>query len=300
MVTSSDVPDARPVLGPGDAWVHCACGRRHWGTFGAAGVMLWRRTVDPAGERVEVLLQHRALWTHHGGTWGIPGGARRPGETATAGALREAAEEAGIPVDAVRVRATRTLEHPDWSYTTVLAEAVAPVHPRAADAETLEAAWVDLDRVGDRDLLPAFADALPELTAMLRTLVLVVDAANVVGSRPDGWWTDRAGATARLRDHLADLARAGLDAADVGLPGQTWYPEIVLVTEGRARDVAPADGVRVIEAPGSGDDAIVEAVRELGAGHPERDLAVTTADRELRERVRERGARVLPPRLVRH
>ncbi|MBF9131576.1 hypothetical protein I0C86_21795, partial [Plantactinospora sp. S1510] len=40
--------------------------------------------------------------------------------------------------------------------------------------------------------------------------LLVVDAANVVGSKPDGWWRDRAAATARLRDRLAPLRNSGL------------------------------------------------------------------------------------------
>ncbi|MEV1288966.1 hypothetical protein [Micromonospora sp. NPDC049679] len=47
--------------------------------------------------------------------------------------------------------------------------------------------------------------------------LLVVDAANVVGSRPDGWWRDRAGATVRLRDALRPVARAGLP----GLPSRS-------------------------------------------------------------------------------
>jgi hypothetical protein len=40
-------------------------------------------------------------------------------------------------------------------------------------------------------------------------LTLIVDGANVVGSRPDGWWRDRAGAAVRLYDELAGLAERG-------------------------------------------------------------------------------------------
>src|SRR5947208_15822456 len=85
--------------------------------------------------------------------------------------------------------------------------------------------------------------------------LLVVDAANVVGSVPDGWWRDRAAATERLRDALA-----AADLADLaGGPA-----EVVLVVEGRAAGVAPVPGVRVEAAAGSGDDAIVEVVRREG------------------------------------
>jgi hypothetical protein len=118
---------------------------------------------------------------------------------------------------------------------------------------------------------------------MERTLV-VVDAANVVGSVPDGWWRDRAGATVRLRDALAtvDLTRlAG---------GPT---EVVLVTEGRAAGVPAIDGVRVEPADGSGDDAIVALVRD--GCRDGRDCLVVTADRDLRERVTALGARVVGP-----
>jgi hypothetical protein len=119
--------------------------------------------------------------------------------------------------------------------------------------------------------------------------LLVVDAANVVGSVPDGWWRDRAGATARLRDALARVAAEGL-------PGVPAPPEVVLVVEGAARGITDIRGVRVVAAPRSGDDAIVDLVR-AEASH--RDVVVVTADRGLRERVVALGARVLGPRAVR-
>ncbi|MER7332749.1 MULTISPECIES: hypothetical protein [unclassified Micromonospora] len=121
------------------------------------------------------------------------------------------------------------------------------------------------------------------------TPLLIVDAANVVGSRPDGWWRDRAGATARLRDSLARVA-------DDGLPPELPPPvEVVLVVEGRARDVPGTARVRVVAAAGSGDDAVVELV----AGAPDRRRLVVTADRELRERVAALGAEVHGPRWLR-
>jgi 8-oxo-dGTP diphosphatase len=41
-------------------------------------------------------------------------------------------------------------------------------------------------------------------------VTLIVDGANVMGSRADGWWRDRAGAMARLHGELAALAAAGI------------------------------------------------------------------------------------------
>lgn len=119
-----------------------------------------------------------------------------------------------------------------------------------------------------------------------RTL-LVVDAANVVGSVPDGWWRDRHGAAERLRDRLA--ARAERD-------GGCGDEEVVLVVEGAAREVASVPGVRVVAAGGSGDDRIVELVAAEGRG---RRCVVVTADRELRARVAALGAEVAGPRSVR-
>jgi hypothetical protein len=119
--------------------------------------------------------------------------------------------------------------------------------------------------------------------------LLVVDAANVVGSVPDGWWRDRAGAAERLRDALAGVAAAGL--AD--LPGPV---EVVLVVEGAARGVTGTEAVRVVAAAGSGDDAIVDLVRDAGSA---RRRVVVTADRELRARVQALGAEVRGPRAVR-
>ncbi|NED26542.1 NTP pyrophosphohydrolase, partial [Streptomyces anulatus] len=69
-------------------------------------------------------------------------------------------------------------------------------------------------------------------------VLVIVDAANVVGSVPDGWWRDRRGAATRLRDSLVPYAAAGLP----GLPGPV---ELVLVVEGAARGIASVAGVRV-------------------------------------------------------
>jgi hypothetical protein len=115
-------------------------------------------------------------------------------------------------------------------------------------------------------------------------VLIVVDAANVIGSVPDGWWRDRAGAVERLRDALAA-------AGPAALPGAPPDSEMVLVVEGAARRVQPVPGVRVVAAERSGDDAIVELCRESR----DRETVVVTADRALRDRVRALGARVVGP-----
>jgi hypothetical protein len=117
---------------------------------------------------------------------------------------------------------------------------------------------------------------------------MIVDAANVVGSVPDGWWRDRRGAAERLRDLLVPYA-------DEGLPAFPGPLEVVLVVEGAARGVSSVAGVRVDSAPGSGDDRIVELVAEAAG----RRCLVVTADRELRDRVGALGAEVTGPRTVR-
>jgi hypothetical protein len=118
---------------------------------------------------------------------------------------------------------------------------------------------------------------------------LLVDAANVVGSRPDGWWRDRAGATERLLRRLAEL-RGRVLTSPSGEPCPV--DQVVAVVEGRARAAEAPDGVRVVRAPGSGDDALVSTAAELAAaGSP---LVVVTADRGLRARL-PAGAEVAGP-----
>ena len=155
---------------------------------------------------------------------------------------------------------------------------------------------------------------------------VIVDGANVVGSRPDGWWRDRAGAAVRLHDELAKLAVRGAAgvAAELLATGGGDEPsgspdavrdasglvpvDVVLVLEGAARAAAPriaerartAEGgpgrdgdagtVGVVSAPGSGDDEIVRLAQGCGGR-----CIVVTADRELRRRCLAAGARVAGP-----
>lgn len=113
---------------------------------------------------------------------------------------------------------------------------------------------------------------------------LVVDAANVVGSRPTGWWRDRPGAARDLLARIRGATRDGrLDA------------RVVVVLEGKARAGAPEDaedGVEVVHAPGEGDDTIVDVVASTG---DDEAVTVVTADRRLAARVRDLGADVIGP-----
>ena len=146
---------------PGDAWVEGPNGKKYWGTFGAAGLLLLH---PPLG----VLLQLRAEWSHQGGTWGIPGGALKKGEDAVTAAIRESQEEAGIPDDAARVIDHSVYDLGFWSYTTVLAIADAYFEPLITDLESAALEWVALDDVHHRDLHPAFAQSWPDLQSRLR------------------------------------------------------------------------------------------------------------------------------------
>jgi poly-gamma-glutamate capsule biosynthesis protein CapA/YwtB (metallophosphatase superfamily) len=113
--------------------------------------------------------------------------------------------------------------------------------------------------------------------------VLLVDAANAIGSRPDGWWRDRPGAARRL---VAQL-RAGILAGHL-------EPPVIVVLEGAARSGAPeadADGVGVRHAPASGDDLLVE----LAAAARPAPVVVVSSDRELRRRVALSGASAVGP-----
>ncbi len=112
---------------------------------------------------------------------------------------------------------------------------------------------------------------------------LVVDAANVVGSRPTGWWRDRPGAARKLVEDLRAAAAAG-----------AFDQRVVVVLEGDARRGAgqgTGRGVRVVHAPGHGD----ETIAAWAAAEGER-ATVVTADRELASRARTAGATVVGPR----
>ncbi|HEX9030333.1 MAG TPA: hypothetical protein VF834_00725, partial [Streptosporangiaceae bacterium] len=233
-----------------------------------------------------------------------------------------------IDPSAVRVHGVSQDDHGGWTYQTVLASAAAPLAVAAVSEETSEVAWVPVTEVDQLELHPGFASQWPSLQSALAPLTVVVDAANVMGSRPDGWWRDRAAAASRLCDEIAGLALDGVTSLPESVPGaviERWYPRFVIVLEGAAAagvardggsgaraeaansadaaDSADAEGtssraaqdatVRLVRATGSGDEEIVrQAALAVGAG----STVVVTADRELRARCEACGASVTGPR----
>jgi 8-oxo-dGTP pyrophosphatase MutT (NUDIX family) len=117
---------------------------------------------------VGILMQHRVAWSHFGGTWGVPGGARKAEETAEAAALREANEEANVPADSLSILHTSVFDLGFWSYTTVVAQALEPFDAVVGDHESHELRWVQVDEVENLPLHPGFAAAWPELKTWLR------------------------------------------------------------------------------------------------------------------------------------
>ena len=156
----------------GDGWAAGPGGIRVWGKFGAAGLFL------VAGRKV--LLQHRAAWTNHGDTWGIPGGARDFTETPTQAALRETQEECAIAPHDVEVLDAQVTAGPypaagdlpgEWTYTTVLARTRTGVPlPTTANEEPYELRWVPFDEVETLPLLAAFRRSFPTLRESMEAL----------------------------------------------------------------------------------------------------------------------------------
>jgi 8-oxo-dGTP diphosphatase len=286
------------AAGDGNGWIECGRRHRHWGTYGAAGLLAAHYDSDAAGYLL--LMQRRSWWSHHGGTWGLPGGARDSHEDSVATALREAREEAGLSGERLRVHGVYRDDHGGWSFDTVLAEAPEPLPTRSDARESAELRWVPLAEVPDLALHPGFAESWPEVRHALHPTTLVLDVANIIGARAEhGWWRDRAGAAGKLLHQVAEAAADGLRPnPDTGLPLSRWFPHLVAVTEGAARTATAPQGVEVVPAPGSGDDMIVEVV---DGARPWDRVFVVTADRGLRARVAARGAAVIGPRwLITH
>lgn len=155
-----------PWLPLTDMYVYCACGRKHWGLYGAAGLLL----TDP--DRTGVVLQKRSALVHHGNTWALMGGAVERGESPTEAALREAVEEEDIELTAVTpVRTFPGTVHPDWTYTYVLVEAKRPEDPVVTTGggwESDGSRWVDLADVPALTLHPSLAADWPRVLRELR------------------------------------------------------------------------------------------------------------------------------------
>ncbi|PWG66174.1 Maf family protein [Bifidobacterium callitrichidarum] len=166
-----NLPPVENVHQPGDGWVDCACGRKHWGTNGASGILLARR--DPStGKVMDVVMQHRAAWSAEGGTWGIPGGATADGESPIEGALRESYEEANITPEDIEVVGSYREDHGPWAYTTVFAfeKPGHTVEPKANDDESKEICWIPIADVPNRKLLTAMKTDWPRFAARLDEL----------------------------------------------------------------------------------------------------------------------------------
>jgi predicted ABC-type transport system involved in lysophospholipase L1 biosynthesis ATPase subunit len=112
--------------------------------------------------------------------------------------------------------------------------------------------------------------------------VLLVDAANVIGSRPNGWWRDRAGAARAFVEQVRAATLAGRLAQPV-----------IVVLEGKARsgvETGVANGVSVVHAPGSGDDTLLTVI----AGSTDQ-VTLVSADRALSHQAEALRAEVVRP-----
>lgn len=167
---NSSAPE-KNVHQPGDGWVDCACGKRHWGVNGAAGVLLARRNAE-TGKVTDIVLQHRSTWSVEGGKWGTPGGAIADGENALEGALRESFEEANLRAEDIEIVGSYKEDHGPWSYTTVLAfeKPGHSVSPRANDDESTEVQWVPFEKVSSYKLLSYFGDDWPHFQTRLQEI----------------------------------------------------------------------------------------------------------------------------------
>lgn len=222
-------------------------------------------------------MQHRAAWSHHGDTWGLPGGARDSHEDAVAAALREAAEETGLEPARIRTRHAFLDDHGGWSYTTVYADVPRPL-ATVANRESRELVWVPVGDVDSLPLHPGFASSWPQVR--VRPTVLLVDAASVIGARADESWRDRPDAASRLLEELGALRAATVP----GLVGDSRViGALAAVLEGAAGSAVDPGWVAVhrAERGTSGDVLVAVARRLLADGH---DIVAVSADWGLRRR----------------
>ena len=141
------------------------CQARHWGVYGAAGLLLVLTDMNPPS----VLLQLRATWVHGGGTWALPGGALDSHENPVEAAAREAWEEAGINPEHLDFKIVFTDDHGNWQYHTVIAHAHSDIGEFEANAESEDLQWVALDNVGGFNLHPGLRGTWPQLIEHVKT-----------------------------------------------------------------------------------------------------------------------------------
>ena len=167
----------------GDGWSVCDQGHRHWGRFGAAGLLLIRPgSIRPGSIRPgsirggsirpgsigpgQVFLQLRSAYIHHGGTWSIPGGARDSHESPVQASMREAREEIGLLTGNVEIVGEFVDDHGGWSYTTVFGHPIG--EPELLhNHESTEMAWVPIDAVPELPLHPGFRISWPLVEALV-------------------------------------------------------------------------------------------------------------------------------------
>ena len=150
------------VSGDGNGWVVCTQGHQHWGRFGAAGILIT--------DGFRVVLQHRAPWTHEGGTWALPGGARDSHEDAVQAAHREADEETTLTTRPMwRPIGNGSSEHGGWGLPTPpsSAHANSEVDLEPANAESVDIGWWAIDEVDALPLHSGFAAAWPHLRDLI-------------------------------------------------------------------------------------------------------------------------------------
>jgi 8-oxo-dGTP pyrophosphatase MutT (NUDIX family) len=233
----------------GNGWVTCEQGHQHWGLFGAAGVLAYAPDPEDPAQNL-VLLQHRARWSHQGGTWALPGGAMDSDETPAEAALREADEECMLDPKLVVPRGMYSEEHGGWAYHTILAQAAEPFRVYSDAYESDEVLWLPTDQVDRLDLHPGFAASWPVLREALLPLTVLVDGAGIAGAPPAPDTTaEPADAARQWRALLTGLTHVGIAALPDGLAAPAlarWYPDYVLVLDGAAgiaaADVPLADG----------------------------------------------------------
>ncbi|MFI6579133.1 NUDIX hydrolase [Nocardiopsis sp. NPDC050513] len=153
--------------GDGNGWVSLPDGTRRWGVYGAAGLLLYATDVAGTGH---VLLQYRAGWTHMGGTWGIPGGARNRDETPLEAAVREFREEVAGDLGEFTVIGSYEHDLTVWRYDTFLARTPDLLPFRPGNAESEEIRWVPVGETTSLPLLPAFRSTWAHLRADLAVI----------------------------------------------------------------------------------------------------------------------------------